>query len=224
MVQSLDWHPLLLSAELAVCSTLLLLPPVTLLAWWLSGAGTLKILIRSLCTLPMVLPPTVVGFYLLSILSPRHGIGNFLDAFLGIRLVFSFPGMVLATCIISIPFLLNPLLSGFESLPGTLTDAARILGKSRFTILTRILLPNMIPSILTGTVLSFAHAMGEFGVLLMVGGKIPGKTLVASMAIYDYVETMQYANALQYSLILSGSTFMVFASLSLLQHRTRSAL
>lgn len=217
----MDWQPFILSVKLATLATGLLLPIMILAAWWISFGGPWKVAIRALLTLPMVLPPTVMGFYLLSALSPTSIVGGLIERIFNLRLVFSFPGMLIATLIISIPFLLNPLLSGFESLPRSLTEAASVLGKNRWTILVRVQLPNMIPSILTACVLTFAHALGEFGVILMIGGKIPGKTLVASMAVYDLVETMDYSGALRYSLVLTGAAFAVLASITYLERRSR---
>ena len=216
-----DWQPLLLSVKLATLSTGILLPMLILLAWWISRGGPWKVAVRAFLTLPMVLPPTVMGFYLLTLLSPSNWLGSFLERHFDLRLVFSFSGMLIATVFVSVPFLLNPLLAGFESLPRNLTEAARVLGKSRWIILWRVQLPNMIPSILTACVLAFAHAMGEFGVILMIGGKIPGKTLVASMAVYDLVETMDYSGALRYSLVLSGAAFAVLATVTYLERRSR---
>ncbi len=218
----MDWHPLFLSIKLAALVTAILLPIMVLIAWWLSSGGPWKVLVRAILTLPMVLPPTVMGFYLLTLFSPNHFLGGFLEETFGIRIVFSFSGILLASLVVAVPFFLNPLLAGFESLPRNLTDAARVLGKSRWVILWRVLLPNMVPSLLTACVLAFAHAMGEFGVILMIGGKIPGQTLVASMAVYDLVETMDYPGAFRYSLILSGTSFVVLTAMTYLERSRRN--
>lgn len=217
----MNWQPLLLSLKLAAMVTVIMLPIMVIIAWWLSSGGPWKVFVRALLTLPMVLPPTVTGFYLLILLSPNNGIGKLLDSIFGVRIVFSFSGILLASLIVSIPFFLNPLLAGFESLPKNLTDAARVLGKNKWVILWRVLLPNMIPSVLTACVLAFAHAMGEFGVILMIGGKIPGETLVASMAVYDLVETMDYQGALHYSFVLSGTSFAVLSAMTYLERSRR---
>lgn len=218
----MDWHPLLLSIKLATLVTAILLPFMVLIAWWLSFGGPWKVVVRAILTLPMVLPPTVLGFYLLTLFSPNHFFGGFLEDVFGVRIVFSFTGILIASLVVAVPFFLNPLLAGFESLPKNLTDAARVLGKSRWVILWRVLLPNMVPSILTACVLAFAHAMGEFGVVLMIGGKIPGQTMVASMAVYDLVETMDYPGAFQYSLILSGTSFLVLTAMTYFERSRRN--
>ena len=157
--------------------------------------------------MPLVLPPTVLGFYFLLAFSPNNAFGVWLDEWLGIRLVFSFGGLVLASVIYSLPFMVQPLQAGLSSLPPSLSEAAATMGKSGRTQLLKILLPNIRKSLLTGIVLAFAHTVGEFGVVLMIGGNIPGKTRVASIAIYDEVEAMNYAAANTYSLILFALTF-----------------
>ena len=159
--------------------------------------------------MPLVLPPTVLGFYLLVAFSPSNAFGTWLDDWLGLRLVFSFEGLVLASIIYSLPFMVHPLQSGFANLPASLKEAADVLGKSTYTTLFKVLIPNMKPSLLTGIVLSFAHTIGEFGVVLMIGGNMPGKTKVASIAIYDEVESLNYAMAHTYSLILFALTFII---------------
>ena len=220
----MDYTPLWLSIKLASLTTAILLPVLLLVAWWLSAGGTLRTALRVVLTLPLVLPPTVLGYYLLRLFSPIGLVGAPLEHFFGMRLVFSFSGMLCASLLFSIPFLLNPLLSGFESLPRSLVDASLTLGKSRFTTLWRVQIPNMLPSILTGVVLCFAHAMGEFGVILMIGGKIPGKTQVASMAVYDLVEAMEYTQAGWYASILAGFSFTALLLLFLLEKRLRGRI
>jgi molybdate transport system permease protein len=159
--------------------------------------------------MPLVLPPTVIGFYLLLAFSPNSGLGSWIESTFGLRLVFSFPGLVLASIIYSLPFMVHPILSGFRGLPHNLKDAAYTLGKSKMVTLFRVLLPNLKAALLTGSVLTFAHTLGEFGVVLMIGGNIPGSTKVASIAIYDEVESMNYAAANVYALILFGLTFAI---------------
>lgn len=217
----MDLAPLYLSAQLAGLTTILLLPFLVLVAWWLSTGGLLRTVWRGVLILPMVLPPTVLGFYLLRLFSPTGMVGATVEKLWGTRLVFTFPGMLLASLIFSIPFMLNPLLAGFESLPRSLTEAAWTLGKTRWVTLWRVQLPNMVSAILTGVVLCFAHAMGEFGVIQMIGGKIPGKTLVASMAVYDLVEAMEYGAAGYYALVLAGFSFSALMVLFLLENRLR---
>ena len=217
----MDFTPLWLSAKLATLTTGILLPILLVSAWWLSAGGRVRTVARVVLTLPLVLPPTVLGYFLLRLLSPTGIVGAPIEHLLGLRMVFSFPGMLCASLIFSIPFLLNPLLSGFESLPRSLVEASWTLGKSRFETLWRVQLPNMLPSILTGVVLCFAHAMGEFGVILMIGGKIPGKTQVASMQVYDLVEAMEYGPAAVHALILAGFSFVALLLLFVLERRLR---
>lgn len=198
-----DWNPLWLSFELAFITTLILFLLSLPLAWWLSRTRfVLSPVVEAIVSLPIVLPPTVIGFYLLIAFSPNHGFGAWLRDSLGIQLVFSFPGLVVASVVYSLPFMVHPLLSGFRSLPGNLAEAAATLGKSDWHILWRVLLPNMKPALLTAAVLTFAHTLGEFGVAMMVGGNIPGETRIASLAIYEQVETLRYADAHAYSLAL----------------------
>jgi len=199
----IDLRPLVLSLELAFITALLLFIIGIPLAYWLSGSDfKLKPVISAIVSMPLVLPPTVLGFYLLVAFSPLHFPGNLINELFNIRLVFSFEGLIIASVIYSLPFMVNPIQSGLESLPPTLKEASYTLGKSKFQTLIKILLPNIKPSLLTGIVLSFAHTIGEFGVVLMIGGNIPGKTRVASLAIYDEVESLNYHNANIYALIL----------------------
>ncbi|MCB9285579.1 MAG: molybdate ABC transporter permease subunit [Lewinellaceae bacterium] len=168
-----------------------------------------KPLVEALVSMPLVLPPTVLGFYLLIAFSPDKALGNWLLEHLDIRLVFTFPGLVLGSIIYSLPFMVQPIQAGFENLPPHLAEASYTLGKSRRTTLFRVLLPNIKPALLTGMVLSFAHTVGEFGVILMIGGNIPGETRVASIAIYDEVEGLNYAVAHQYAAVLVAFTFLI---------------
>ena len=206
----MNWEPLILTFKLASITTLLLLFISIPLAHWLAATRMrLKPVVETLVSMPLVLPPTVLGFYLLVIFSPSNAFGNWLDEWLGLRLVFSFEGLVLASIIYSLPFMVHPIQSGLANLPPSLTEAAYVLGKSKTATLFRVLLPNIKPSLLTGVVLAFAHTIGEFGVVLMIGGNIPGRTKVASIAIYDEVEALNYGLANAYSLILFVITFAI---------------
>ncbi|MDX2285921.1 MAG: molybdate ABC transporter permease subunit [Bacteroidia bacterium] len=206
----MDLAPLLLSFQLALATTALLLAFSLPLAWWLAYTRSrLKPVIEALVGLPLVLPPTVLGFYFLVLFSPASGIGLWLDQHLGLRLIFSFGGLVAVSLLYSLPFMVHPLQAGLGSLPPSLKEAAYVLGKSPLTTLFRVLLPNMKGPLLTGIVLTFAHTVGEFGVVLMIGGSIPGRTRVASIAIYEEVEAMNYASAHAYSLILLGLSFSI---------------
>jgi molybdate transport system permease protein len=189
---------------------LLLLVVSIPLAYWLAySRNRIKPVIEALVSMPLVLPPTVLGFYLLVAFSPANGFGQWIDEHLGLRLVFSFEGLVLASMLYSLPFMVHPIQSGLSNLSPSLKEAAYVLGKSRWTTLRRVLLPNIKPSLLTGIVLAFAHTIGEFGVVLMIGGNIPGVTKVAAIAVYDEVESMNYAAANSYSLVLFILTFLI---------------
>ena len=183
------------------------------LAFW---KFRLKPVIETLVSMPLVLPPTVLGFYLLIAFSPNNAFGGWLNEWLGLSLVFSFEGLVVASVIYSLPFMVHPVQSGFRNLPESLKEASDVLGKSTLTTLWRVLLPNMRPALLTGVVLSFAHTIGEFGVVLMIGGNITGETRVASIAIYDRVEALDYQSANTYSLVLFVVTFAILLAVFLL--------
>lgn len=206
----IDWTPLLLTFRLALITTLLLFVVSIPLAYWLAySRNRIKPVIEALVSMPLVLPPTVLGFYLLVAFSPANAFGGWIDEHLGLRLVFSFEGLVLASMLYSLPFMVHPIQSGLSNLSPSLKEAAYVLGKSRWTTLRRVLLPNIKPSLLTGIVLAFAHTIGEFGVVLMIGGNIPGETKVAAIAVYDEVESMNYAAANSYSLVLFILTFLI---------------
>jgi molybdate transport system permease protein len=204
------WQTLLITFQLAAITTVFLLIIGIPLAYYLARSKSkIKPIIETFISMPLVLPPTVLGFYLLIGLSPESLLGAWLDSTFNLRLVFSFTGLVLGSIIYSLPFMVHPIQSGFENLPISYSEASYTLGKSRLETLFRVLLPNMKPSLLTGIVLSFAHTVGEFGVVLMIGGNIPGQTKVASIAIYDEVEGLNYAVANQYALILFIFSFVV---------------
>ena len=206
----MNWDPLILTFKLAFITTLLLLIVSVPLAYWLANTRSrIKPVLEALISMPLVLPPTVLGFYFLLAFSPGNAFGAWIDEWLGIRLVFSFPGLVVASMLYSLPFMVQPVQSGLSSIPKSITEASTVLGKSKWTTLFRVQLPNIKASLLTAIVLSFAHTIGEFGVVLMIGGNIPGETRVASIAIYDEVEALNYDAANYYSLILFGITFAI---------------
>ncbi|MCK5638351.1 MAG: molybdate ABC transporter permease subunit [Flavobacteriaceae bacterium] len=206
----MDWTPLILTFKLAFITTILLLIIAIPLSYWLAYTKSkVKPVMETLVSMPLVLPPTVLGFYMLIAFSPSNSFGNWLDEWLGLRLVFSFEGLILASIIYSLPFMVHPLQSGFSNLSISLKEASYVLGKSKLTTLFKVLLPNLKTSLLTGIVLAFAHTIGEFGVVLMIGGNISGKTKVASIAIYDEVESLNYGAANTYSLILFAITFVI---------------
>ena len=173
----LDWGPILLTLKLSSIATLILLIISIPLAYWLAySKKRIKPIVETLVSMPLVLPPTVLGFYLLVAFSPNNSFGALLDDWFGLQLIFSFEGLVLASIIYSLPFMVQPIQSGFANLPQNLSEASYVLGSSKFKTLTKILLPNIKSSLLTGIVLTFAHTIGEFGVVLMIGGNIPDKT------------------------------------------------
>jgi len=209
-VINLDLTPLLISFKLAIITTGILFIFSLPLAWYLSQTKSkLKPFIESVTALPIVLPPSVIGFYLLWALSINSPIGAFFDEVLGVKLVFNFTGVVIASCFYSLPFMVQPLQSGFESINKNMIEASFIAGKSRFETLIRVALPNIKPALLTAIIVTFAHTVGEFGVVLMVGGSIPGETKVASVAIYEFVEIIDYTSAHIYSAIMLLISFIV---------------
>lgn len=206
----IDWTPIILTLQLAFVTTVLLFAFSIPLANWLAySRSRIKPVIETLVAMPLVLPPTVIGFYLLIAFSPNNSFGIWLDEWLGLRLVFSFEGLVFASIIYSLPFMVHPIQSGLANLSSDLREASYILGKSKWETLFKVLLPNIKPSVLTGIVLAFAHTLGEFGVVLMIGGNMPGETRVASIAIYDEVESLNYSAAHAYSIILFVIAFAI---------------
>ncbi len=222
----MDLTPVWLTLKLAAVTTTLLLVIGLPLAWWLSrGNSFFKILLEALITMPLVLPPSVLGFYLLIAFSPQHGLGKWLQQVFNIQFVFSFKGLVLASFIYSMPFMVGPVKSALQQLPVSLSQASYSLGKSKWQTFIHVLLPNIKNSLLTATVLTFAHTLGEFGVVLMIGGNIPNVTRVASIAVYDSVEQMDYAAANTYSLILFSFTFILVTGMFIFnRYRLKSPL
>ncbi|HXP90995.1 MAG TPA: molybdate ABC transporter permease subunit [Fibrobacteria bacterium] len=211
----MDYSPLWLTIRVASTATFLLLLLGLPGAWWISsGSGPLRSFLRLAVTFPLVMPPTVLGFLFLVVFAPSTLLGRLLDS-AGLGILFTTRGLVLASVAGGIPFVFNPLISGFESLPPSLSEAARVLGKGRLEILARVLLPSMLPSLMSATALSFAHSCGEFGVVLMVGGKIPGQTTTASLALFDAVDTMDmHASRIWAVLLLGLSAAVLFPALT----------
>jgi molybdate transport system permease protein len=215
-----DWQPLLLTFHLAAVTTAILLVVGVPLAYWIAHTRTrLKPVVETLVSMPLVLPPSVLGFYLLLAFSPQHAFGQWLEQWLHVKLVFSFAGLVIGSVIFSLPFMVHPVQSGFEGLPRSLLEASRTLGKPDWVTLLRVLLPNIKPALLSGVVLSFAHTIGEFGVILMIGGNIPGVTKVASIAIYDEVESLNYAAANFYAFVLFAISFAILLTVYLVNRK-----
>ncbi len=207
---SAELAPLWLSLRLAFFTTLALLALGTPLAWWLAMTRSrVKPVIEAVTALPLVLPPTVLGFYLLILFSPNSAFGGFFLSLTGQTLTFSFMGLVVASVIYSLPFMVQPLQSAFEGVGRGPLEAAASLGASPLDRFFSVASPLALRGYITGVVLSFAHTLGEFGVVLMVGGNIPGRTKVISIAIYENVETLDYAQAHWLSAILMGFSFAV---------------
>jgi molybdate transport system permease protein len=210
MLEESFLETMLLTFKLAGVTTFLLLLIGVPLGYFLAfSRSRFKPVYEAIVSMPLVLPPSVLGFYMLVFFSPQNAFGMWLEEVLDLRLVFSFEGLVVASIIFSLPFMVHPIQSGFSSLPRNLVDAAYTLGKSRVNTLWHVLLPNIRASVLTGVVISFAHTVGEFGVVLMMGGNIAGETRVASIAIYDEVEALNYELANQYALTLFLISFVI---------------
>jgi molybdate transport system permease protein len=215
----IDFAPFLLSFKLATITTLILFVLSLPLSWWLSQTHSkAKPFFEALTALPIVLPPSVLGFYLLVVLSPNSALGGFLENLFGVKLVFSFAGLVVASCFYSLPFMVQPLQSGFESLNKHMLEASYLAGKSKTQTVLNVALPNIKPSLVTALIITFAHTVGEFGVVLMIGGSIPEETKVASVAIYEMVEMMQYGQAHIYSGIMLTMSFVVLLSVYMFNH------
>lgn len=219
---SLDLTPFILSFKLAGITTLILFIFSLPLSWYLSQSSSkTKPILEAVTALPIVLPPSVLGFYILVALSPNSAIGAFFEDLFGVKLVFSFTGLVVASCFYSLPFMVQPLQSGFESLNKHMLEASYLAGKSKLETVFKVALPNIKPSLITALIITFAHTVGEFGVVLMVGGSIPGETKVASVAIYEMVEVMEYGTAHIYSAIMVLISFLVLLSVYIFNHQQK---
>jgi len=201
---------MLLTFKVAVVATIILFIIGVPVAFWLSTTKSkLKPIFETIVSMPLVLPPSVIGFYLLVFLGPSSLAGGFFEEYFDMRLVLSYEGIIVGSVIFSFPFMVHPIQSGLQSLPKSLVEASYILGKSKLQTLLKVQLPNIRASLLTGIVLTFAHTVGEFGVVLMIGGNIPGETRLASIAIYDEVEALNYDLANQYALTLFAICFAI---------------
>ncbi|WP_147820669.1 molybdate ABC transporter permease subunit [Salidesulfovibrio onnuriiensis] len=211
----MDITSLFITGKLALVVTPLLLAASLPVAWLLAfsripGKG----FVEATCCLPLVLPPTVLGFYLLVFLGPHGALGAAWESLFGGRLVFTFSGLVLASMVYSLPFAILPLKAAFQKLDPRLMEAAAVLGLSSRQAFFRVVLPNSLGGLATAAVLVFAHTMGEFGVALMIGGSIPGQTKVASISIYESVESLEYADAWALSAVLLGLSYVVLFLIS----------
>ena len=219
----MDWQALLLSLQLAGVTLLLLLPPGLWLARWLARmrfAG--KGWVEALVVLPLVLPPTVLGYYLLVSLGGASPVGRWLANTLGVSLTFNFAGLVLASLVFNLPFIVQPVQRAFESIPRNLAEAAAVSGLSGWQTFWRVELPLAWPGVLSAMVLTFVHTLGEFGVVLMMGGSIPGETKTVAIAIYDRVQAFDLSGADRMALLLLvlslgavGASFFASARLAL---------
>ena len=222
ILQQIEFAPFLLSFKLAGITTFILFIISLPLAWYLSQTTSkVKPILEALTALPIVLPPSVLGFYILVALSHNSPIGAFFDEQFGIKLIFNFTGLVVASCFYSLPFMVQPLQSGFESINKNMLEASYISGKSKIETVLKVALPNIKPALLTAIIVTFAHTVGEFGVVLMVGGSIPQETKVASVAIYEFVEIMDYKSAHIYSAIMVIISFFVLLSVYIFNGRQK---
>jgi len=222
ILQTIDFEPFLLSFKLAGLTTLILFIISVPLAWYLSQTHSrFKPFLEAITALPIVLPPSVLGFYILVVLSHNSPIGVFFEDIFGVKLVFNFTGLVVASCFYSLPFMVQPLQGGFESINKNMLEASYISGKGKIKTVIKVALPNIKPALMTAIIVTFAHTVGEFGVVLMVGGSIPGETKVASVAIYEFVEIMDYGSAHIYSAIMVTISFVVLLSVYIFNGRAK---
>lgn len=216
-----DVQPLLLTFQLAlVVTSILFVIGIPLAYWIVFSKNRFKYIVETLVSMPLVLPPTVIGFYLLIAFSPQYFLGHFLESVFGVRVVFSFTGLVIGSVLFSLPFMVNPIKAGLQNFSMVLMEASYVLGKSPWETLRRVILPNIKPALLTGIVMAFAHTIGEFGVVLMIGGNIQGETRVASIAIYNEVEALNYDTAGLYALVLVLLSFSILLVFYYLNRKT----
>ncbi len=209
-----------LTLRLATCTTAILFVVGVPLAWWLATTRLRgRILIESAVALPLVLPPTVLGFYILLATGPKSLVGRFYEQATGSLLPFTFTGILLGSVLYNLPFAVRPFTAAFERLDRKLIEASWCLGETRWRTFWRIAIPLSWPGILAGMVLTFAHSVGEFGVVLMIGGNIPGITRTLSIAIYDDVQALDYASASQSAIVLVAFSLIVLILVQLLSRR-----
>ena len=216
----MHWEALWLSVRLAASTMLILLLIGVPIAYWLAfSRKRWKFLVEAVVALPLVLPPTVLGFYILIGIGPNSPLGGLYEALTGALLPFSFEGLLVASVLYSLPFAVQPLSAAFAGVDRSLIEASWCLGESRFRTLMRVILPLSWPGVVTSMVLSFAHTLGEFGVVLMVGGNIKGRTQTVSIAIYDEVQALNYDAAGATAALLVAISFAVLAATYGLQRR-----
>ncbi len=220
MFENIEFTPFILSFKLAFVTTVILFIISLPLAWYLSQTKSrAKPYIEAFTALPIVLPPSVIGFYILILLSTNSPIGGFFDNYFDIKLLFNFTSLVIASCFYSLPFMVQPLQSGFESIDRSILEASYLGGKGRVKTILKVALPTIKPSMITAVIITFAHTVGEFGVVLMIGGSIPDETKVASVAIYEMVEIMDYNSAHIYSAIMIVMSFVTLLALYIYNHK-----
>lgn len=220
----MDYSPLLLSCKLAGISTLFLLVICTPMAYALVFVPMRgKLFIESLIGLPLVLPPTVFGFYLLLLMGEQGSFGQVFKVLFNGSLLFTFTGIAIAAMLHTVPYVVQPLKASFTRIDRRLLESAAVLGCSKIACFFRVILPNSLPGLAAAAILSFAHIMGEFGVILMVGGSIPGETRVASIAIFEYVEAMRYQEAGQLSLALLLVSYLILLAVNLLEKKNHGS-
>jgi molybdate transport system permease protein len=218
----MNLEALLLSIRLALCVSAILFVVGVPLAYWLAySQWRWKFLLEAVVALPLVLPPTVLGFYMLLAMGPRGSLGKLWHAAFGHGLAFTFPGLVIASVLYSFPFAVQPLIASFETVDRKLLDASAVLGAGRMRTFRRVILPLSVPGIITALVLSFAHTLGEFGVVLMVGGNLAGVTRTVSIDIYDRVQSLDYASANRTALLLLVISFTVLSAVYGINRRTK---
>lgn len=219
-VAALDWQAIGLSARLAAATAAILLVVAVPLAGWLAFTRRRwPVLVEALVALPLVLPPTVLGFYLLTAMGSRSPLGRAWVELTGGPLAFSFTGLLVASVLSSLPFAVQPLLAAFAGVDRRLLEASEVLGRGPAATLARVVLPCSLTGLATAVVLSFAHTVGEFGVVLMVGGNIPGETRTASIAVYDDLQALDYAGAGRTSLVLLAFSLIVLIASYALRRR-----
>jgi molybdate transport system permease protein len=219
-IYNINWQPFILSFKLAGIVTVILFVLSLPISWYLSQSiSKIKPFFEAIFAMPIVLPPSVLGFYILYVLAPDSSIGEFFHTYFGINLVFTFTGLVIASCFYSLPFMIQPLQSGFEGLNKNMIEASFISKKSLLQTIFFVALPNMKQSLTTAIVITFAHTIGEFGIVLMIGGSIEGQTKVASIAIYEMVEVFDFKNAHLYSIVMTMMSFIVLMSVYIFNKR-----
>ena len=222
-MEEISLEPVWLSLELAVVTTVVLLALSAPLAWWLARSKSAwRAPVGALVTLPLVLPPSVMGFYILVALGPHGPLGQFTQSMGWGLLTFTFPGLVIGSLVYSLPFAVQPLQGAFEALGDRPMEVAATLGAKPVDAFFSVVLPLVRPGVFTATVLTFAHTIGEFGVVLMIGGNIPGKTQVVSTEIYTFVEAMEYDKAHMLAGGMLVFSFIVLLCLSFLNRRTKA--